>query len=279
MDELIAVLRQIEHHLAVIASYAEMLRVKETGEKIHEVRDYVVSTTSRGDRVVYLYSAHPGLQYRVCAVYQERLHELPFTVPDDVRVWDGETAPSREGAARKGYLYSAPVPFKVALLPTGAVTDAGLPIHRFHRVVELATELAQPAQPVQPDQPPQPPQPASPPQPPQPAQPASRDQRDFGRLVRQAAGQVAGEPDRRALGLAYRDRLRALFPDKPLLPDALVYMVYRKRPGEATGRELAALVRALDGNDDEVKALLKSFIAAHRGEIEVIKAAIGLDKD
>lgn len=275
MDELIAVLRLIEHHLAVIASYAEMLRVKETGEKIHEVRDYVVATTSRGDRVVYLYSTHPGLQYRVCAVYQERLHELPFVVPDDVRVWDGEAAPSREGAARKGYLYSAPVPFKVALLPTGAVTDAGLPVHRFHRVVEVATEPPQPIQPAQPVQPEQPPQPA--PATTQPEQPVA--EHDFAAKVRHAAGLVAGEPDRRAMSTVYRARLKALFPAKPLLPDALLYMIYRKRPSEVASREIAALVRALDGDDEAIKSEIKAFIAAHRDEVEVVKAAIGVDKN
>lgn len=126
---------KIERHLGTLADYADMLRIQATGEKVYEVQGYVVSATSNGDKCVYLYATHPGLQYRVCTVYEERLAELPFTVPATAKIWDGEAAPSREGAAKKGYMLGAPHPFKVSLLPTGGTTDAGLPVHKFNRII------------------------------------------------------------------------------------------------------------------------------------------------
>lgn len=126
---------KIERHLGTLADYADMLRIQATGEKVYEVQGYVVSATSNNDRCVYLYATHPGLQYRVCTVYEERLAELPFTIPATAKIWDGEAAPSREGAAKKGYMLGAPHPFKVSLLPTGGTTDAGLPVHKFNRVI------------------------------------------------------------------------------------------------------------------------------------------------
>ncbi len=136
------VFAKIERHLGILADFADMQRIKETGEKVYEVQGYVVSATSNGDKCVYLYATHPGLQYRVCTVYEERLSDLPFTVPPTAKIWDGEAAPSREGAAKKGYMLGAPHPFKVSLLPTGGTTDAGLPVHKFNRVIG---EMAQSA--------------------------------------------------------------------------------------------------------------------------------------
>lgn len=132
--KLAATLAGIERHLAVLAEYAEMLRVQSSGEKVYEVGSYVCGASSKGDDLVYLYATHPGLQYRVCTVYEERFGELPIKFPAQVKTWDGEVAPSRDGAARKGYLIACE-PFKVSLLPTGATTDAGLPVHRFNRVL------------------------------------------------------------------------------------------------------------------------------------------------
>lgn len=147
LDLLAAMVEQmtkIERHLATLADYAEMLRIKETGEKVYEVQGYAVGNTSNGDKCVYLYSTHPGLQYRVCTVYEERLGDLPFAIPTTAKIWDGEAAPSREGAAKKGYMLTAPAPFKVSLLPTGGTTDAGLPIHKFNRVIGETPTQAHP---------------------------------------------------------------------------------------------------------------------------------------
>lgn len=129
-----AILAGIERNLAVLAEYADMLRIQSSGEKVYEVGSYVCGVSSKGDGLVYLYATHPGLQYRVCTVYEERFGELPLRFPAQVKTWDGEVAPSRDGAARKGYLIACQ-PFKVSLLPTGATTDAGLPVHRFNRVL------------------------------------------------------------------------------------------------------------------------------------------------
>lgn len=144
-------LTRIERHLGTLAEYAEMLRIEATGEKVYEVQSYVVSTTSQGDMCVYLYSTHPGMQYRVATVYQERLADLPFTIPGDAKIWDGEAAPSREGAAKKGYILAAPAPFKVSMLPTGGKTDKGETIHKFNRVIG-ADPIQAPAGPIAPPQ-------------------------------------------------------------------------------------------------------------------------------
>lgn len=118
--------------LKTIADYAAHLHQQATGERIYEIAGYV-RAENNGGPLVHLYASHPGLKYRVGAVYHERFPELPFD-PTQGRLYDGEQAPSRDGAIDKGYFMATEL-FRAAFLPTGATTDAGLPIYRFSRIV------------------------------------------------------------------------------------------------------------------------------------------------
>lgn len=128
--------------LSPLADYAQSLLIQATGEKVHEVGSWVLSTTSQGEPCVYLYATHPGLQFRVCTVYIERFEDLPFDPQNSsAKTYDGEAAPTREGAAKKGYLNSVQ-PFKVSLMPTGKETDTGHPVYRFNRIIDGAPKPA-----------------------------------------------------------------------------------------------------------------------------------------
>lgn len=129
---LLAVLGDIANSLHGIAGYAEHLHQQAIGEKVHEIGGYVRSENA-GGALVHLYSTHPGLKFRVGAVYSENFAHLPFD-PAIGKPWDGEQAPSRDAARQKGYMVDV-APFKVAFLPTGATTDAGQPVFRFSRVI------------------------------------------------------------------------------------------------------------------------------------------------
>lgn len=141
IERLLTHLGSIDASLRTLAEYAEMQRIAASGEKVYEVGAFVLSVTSTGDRCAYLYATHPGLQYRVCTVYEERFGELPIVIPPDAKTWDAEVAPSRGGAAQRGYLHEVP-PFRVSILPTGKQTDAGLPVHRFNRVLDASDPAA-----------------------------------------------------------------------------------------------------------------------------------------
>lgn len=137
LDTQAKTLEAIERHLATIASYASFLHVQATGEKTFQVQRFVVGRDSEDNPCIWLYGTHPGLEFAVTRIYHETLPALPLTIPDDVKLWDGEQAPSTDKAARGGYFCLAPAPFTISLMPTGKKTDSGLDIRRFSRVVSI----------------------------------------------------------------------------------------------------------------------------------------------
>jgi hypothetical protein len=145
-----------EEHLSRLVHYMERLAglgflpqmpSLEEGEKLEEVDAWVLGETSKGEPCVFLYAAAHQLQFRVATVYVEKLPELPFKV-NGARHWDGDAAPTRESAEKKGYLQVVP-PFRVVMEPRG-LTDDGKPTWRFARVhgaapAPTATPTAAPA--------------------------------------------------------------------------------------------------------------------------------------
>lgn len=210
MNELVSVLHKIEQHLSVIASYVELLHVEKTGERVYEVQGYVVGRTSADEPCVHLYSTHPGLEWKVVTVYVERIGELPFRV-DESRPWDGDAAPSREVAARKGYLKMAPAPFRVTVVPSGGTTADGKPRHKLGRVIDTApSPQAQPASAPQPQPAPPPaPRPVAPP--PQPITDADADFESLPRASAEASRPKASE----SLDAAILDEIRLLAASTP----------------------------------------------------------------
>ncbi len=126
-------LADIAHSLRIIAKWAEYQHIQATNEKTYEIGGFVRSRNNGGD-LVYLYATHPGLQYRVATVYEERWNELPFD-PSGAPVYDGEQAPSKDYAISKGFLIET-TPFRIAMLPTGKQTESGHPIYKLSRVLD-----------------------------------------------------------------------------------------------------------------------------------------------
>lgn len=152
----------------------------EERDRIVAVNGYVRSANNGGD-LVWLYGSHPGLQWKVATVYSEDFGALrPFLNPGAGKVYDGEVAPSREAAAKKGYITEV-APFEVILSPTAKRAENGAVIYDFKTARPLATDAPQPAPPsapapVQPSKPQPTPAPA---QPQAPTQAPSAAEQDF----------------------------------------------------------------------------------------------------
>lgn len=124
----------IEAALLRIAGAVEAIQDRLTPEeervKVYQVAGYVRSANNGGD-LVYLYAAHPGLNFKVATVYSENFpHLRPFLNPAQGKPYDGDVAPTREGAGKKGYLQEC-IPFEIVLRPTAKRTDAGLMTYDF----------------------------------------------------------------------------------------------------------------------------------------------------
>lgn len=149
MEDLI-VLSNIQDSLRRIAVALEgildRMTPAEERAKTYVVNGYVRSSNNGGN-LVWLYGAHPGLQYKVATVYSEDFVALLPYIPalgTSGKVFDGEVAPSREGAAKKGYMIEVP-PFEVVVAPTGKRTEAGLMTYTFKAANSLSATEPQPS--------------------------------------------------------------------------------------------------------------------------------------
>lgn len=140
--------------------------------KTYVVSGYVRSSNNGGN-LVWLYGAHPGLQYKVATVYSEDFPAILPYIPalgTHGKVFDGEVAPSREGALKKGYMIEVP-PFEVVLAPTGKRTEAGLMTYTFKAANSLAVGEPGPQAVGEPQPSPAPPEPPPAGKPPTPVDP------------------------------------------------------------------------------------------------------------
>lgn len=131
--------------------------------KTYVVSGYVRSSNNGGN-LVWLYGAHPGLQYKVATVYSEDFPDILPYIPalgTHGKIYDGEVAPSREGALKKGYMIEVP-PFEVVLAPTGKRTEAGLMTYTFKSANSLAVGEPGPQAVGEPQPSPAPPEPEAP---------------------------------------------------------------------------------------------------------------------
>jgi len=163
---------RIANELTRIASALEGILARltpaEERDRSVAVNGYVRSANNGGD-LVWLYGQHPGLQWKVATVYSEDFGALrPFMNPGAGKVYDGEVAPSREAAAKKGYITEV-APFEVILSPTAKRAENGAVIYDFKTARPIATDAPQPA--------PSAPAPVQPPKP-QPQAPSAAEQ-DF----------------------------------------------------------------------------------------------------
>jgi len=147
---------RIANELTRIASALEGILARltpaEERDRSVAVNGYVRSANNGGD-LVWLYGQHPGLQWKVATVYSEDFGALrPFMNPGAGKVYDGEVAPSREAAAKKGYITEV-APFEVILSPTGKKTDNDAMIYDFKTARPLATDTPPAAAPAQPPKP------------------------------------------------------------------------------------------------------------------------------
>jgi len=149
MDELI-IMSNIQDNLKRIAVALEGILDRMTPAE-ERAKTYVVSgyvrSSNNGGNLVWLYGAHPGLKYKVATVYSEDFIAIIPYIPalgGRGKVYDGEVAPSREGAIEKGYMIEVP-PFEVVVAPTGKRTEAGLMTYTFKAANSLSAAEPQPS--------------------------------------------------------------------------------------------------------------------------------------
>lgn len=126
-------LQAVENQMAELArrGYTANPPSVNDGEKVENISGWVLGETSNGQPCVYLYGTHPGLQFKMATVYEERLAELPF--PIKAKSWPG-AAPTREVAENKGYFNAVPE-FQIVMVPHEYKTkDDGTPVIVFGRV-------------------------------------------------------------------------------------------------------------------------------------------------
>lgn len=145
----------IEAHVALVDAALAALMASghtvseaglEAGQESHDITGYVVSTTSKGDKVLHLYTDYFDNVVHGGAVYEDKWDKLPF-VPNCAKIYDGEGRLSKEGAKAKGYL--VPHKFKAIVERTEKLTDAGKNIWKF---VSAVADGAAPAKPAAPQQ-------------------------------------------------------------------------------------------------------------------------------
>lgn len=123
LERIAAALELLNRRLKPVAELAERLNQEATGEDVKLVDSYVLGETKEGAPVIHLYPAHPKLQHRFCAVYEEKFDLLPFPVDMGAKQWEAGLAPPEKAVAiRKGYLNQVE-PFRAVRLPTGKMTD------------------------------------------------------------------------------------------------------------------------------------------------------------
>lgn len=169
--------------LAKIAEYFERQAMEEGDETTYEVGSFVLSRSSKGDPCVYLYATHPGLKHPVAKVYVEKFNVLPFDPNAAKKTFVGEQGPTRQFAMSEGFMQSCPV-FTVVNTPTGKLTEAGLKVRKFDRVLSVDESTL----PVSPPEKTQKEPPADPP----PAQPEQKEI-PFAMTVPAAAAWAAKE--------------------------------------------------------------------------------------
>ncbi len=129
-------------HLAAVTAYMKALDgigytvnpvgVNE-GDKVQTIAGWVLGETSNEQPCVYLYASHPGLQFRVSTIYQERIEDLPFAVNINADRWIG-AAPTRE-MAEKQSRFNEVAEFDIVLIPhEHKKKDNGDPLMIFGRL-------------------------------------------------------------------------------------------------------------------------------------------------
>lgn len=148
----------IKSSLERIADHFERQDMEEGDETTYEVGSYVLSRSSKGDPCAYLYATHPGLKHPVAKVYVEKFNLLPFDPNAAKKTFVGEQGPTRAFATSEGFMESCPV-FTVVNTPTGKLTEAGLKVRKFDRVLSVDPATLPAERPERPEKPAEPVQP------------------------------------------------------------------------------------------------------------------------
>lgn len=117
----------------------KLLMVLIKGGEVHQINGYVHGRTSEGDPFVCLYSSHPKMEHKVCRVYSDKFHDLPYFVRTNnipANAQDGN--PSKSKAQQQGIYHNCSV-FMIATRP-GKETNMG-PEKRFYMTLELTRNV------------------------------------------------------------------------------------------------------------------------------------------
>ena len=133
-NNLIFVVQEIKLIRQYQALSRNLLKVIIKGGKLHEIGGYTYGRTSNDDAFVILYPTKESLIHKVCRVYQENFHKLPYFIPTSNIPADATENNPDKNKARRGNIYHDCPIFTIATEP-GKETQMGNEV-RFMMTVE-----------------------------------------------------------------------------------------------------------------------------------------------
>lgn len=127
----------IEDHVSVLGQFMAALAAAghtpteaglEEGQERHNICGYVVSVSSRNDKVLHCYTDYWDQAARGGSIYEDHWDELPF-VPNVSKIYDGVGKLPKDLAKSKGYFI--PQAFEIVITKTGKLTESGKEQWRF----------------------------------------------------------------------------------------------------------------------------------------------------
>ncbi len=101
----------------------------------HLIGGFAHGRTSKGDPYVLLYPAQKNLKHKICRVYEQFFHELPFFIETNIIADDAQDGnPDKDAAKNKG-IYRKCDWFEIATVP-GKETQMG-PEQRFLMTIKI----------------------------------------------------------------------------------------------------------------------------------------------
>jgi hypothetical protein len=131
--------KQMDLFIDMLTRQQKLMEVVANQGKLHWIGGYAYGRTSENDPYILLYPAPKGMVHKVCRVYKEDFHKLPYHVSSINIPKQAQDANPDKGPAKKmGIYHNTPV-FTIATVD-GKETPLG-PEQRFFDTVELTRNL------------------------------------------------------------------------------------------------------------------------------------------
>ncbi len=131
--------KQMDLFIDMLTRQQKLMEVVANGGKLHWIGGYAYGRTSENDAYILLYPEPKGMIHKVCRVYKEDFHKLPYHVSTNNIPQDAQDANPDKGPAKKMGIYRNTPVFTIATVD-GKETPLG-PEQRFFDTVELTRNL------------------------------------------------------------------------------------------------------------------------------------------